>query len=571
MTNFKSLVGMDDLDLLIHKAVDANENSSEEDNFFYKRINLFIGPNNSGKSNIFKYFKAIKDGGIDSQNDVFLKGKGYFQEPKDIITLESNRQLSVEFVEGKLDELVIVDNLLPTDEDIKDRFTKSLQFIGNERDDINLVGIWKCPELQKEEYCSRMSTWISKILDETVKVNLDKGEFTITFTIRTNMTPIDFNLTDLGTGVHQSVKILTFLYYQTLMLNHYGITGINFFIEEPETNLHNKAVLSLMNIIITDPLLNKNRYFITTHSSAFLDQLDEDSTITSIALHPEERRTVVKQCSSKDDVFLTLDSLGVKASQILQSNVIIWIEGPSDRIYLNRWIALLSPELLEGKHFSYMMYGGSLLDYYTVFDDNKETISSEFLDLMQISRYAYLIADRDRDEGNEEFKPRLKNIIDRIDFLPNDQKKYIEYHVTKGREIENYVSREIFTKALCHETFNRKNVSYKEKGIKITIELDPPSLENLPQDFLFTYNDSFDIKFTRLYLTNEQIKQHKLDPDINSQRYNDVVNKLTQKFNKVTVAKHVINFYQNPSDLGKEENDLHTFIKDLVKYIKDAQ
>ena len=33
-----------------------------------------------------------------------------------------------------------------------------------------------------------------------------------------------------------------------------------------------------------------------------------------------------------------LDDIGIKASDILQSNGIIWVEGPSDRIYINKWI-----------------------------------------------------------------------------------------------------------------------------------------------------------------------------------------------------------------------------------------
>ena len=32
-----------------------------------------------------------------------------------------------------------------------------------------------------------------------------------------------------------------------------------------------------------------------------------------------------------------VDDLGIKASDILQSNGIIWVEGPSDRIYINKF------------------------------------------------------------------------------------------------------------------------------------------------------------------------------------------------------------------------------------------
>lgn len=35
-----------------------------------------------------------------------------------------------------------------------------------------------------------------------------------------------------------------------------------------------------------------------------------------------------------------LNDLDIRASDLLQSNGIVWVEGPSDRVYVKRWIEL---------------------------------------------------------------------------------------------------------------------------------------------------------------------------------------------------------------------------------------
>ena len=43
-----------------------------------------------------------------------------------------------------------------------------------------------------------------------------------------------------------------------------------------------------------------------------------------------------------------LQDIGVTASDILQASSVIWVEGPSDRINVNRWIELIGANLIEG-------------------------------------------------------------------------------------------------------------------------------------------------------------------------------------------------------------------------------
>lgn len=61
-----------------------------------------------------------------------------------------------------------------------------------------------------------------------------------------------------------------------------------------------------------------------------------------------------------------LNDLDVRASDILQSNGIIWVEGPSDRVYIKHWLEILgSGDIEEGRDYQFLYYGGRLLSHYT--------------------------------------------------------------------------------------------------------------------------------------------------------------------------------------------------------------
>ena len=74
----------------------------------------------------------------------------------------------------------------------------------------------------------------------------------------------------------------------------------------------------------------------------------------------------VKRIESHIDKTGILDDLDIKASDILQANGIIWVEGPSDRIYIKRWLDIFFDNRFEeGKHYQFLYYGGRLLSHYS--------------------------------------------------------------------------------------------------------------------------------------------------------------------------------------------------------------
>ena len=134
-----------------------------------------------------------------------------------------------------------------------------------------------------------------------------------------------------------------------------------------------------------------------------------------------------------------LEDLDVKASDLFQTNGIIWVEGPSDRIYILKWLEVFTENnYIEGVHFQFMYYGGRLLAHYEANDFDAKTTG--LINILTTNRHASIVIDSDKTSKSARI---------------NDTKKRIEMEfqrinsfcwITKGKEIENYVSVEAVNK-----------------------------------------------------------------------------------------------------------------------------
>src|SRR5690606_27490491 len=115
-------------------------------------------------------------------------------------------------------------------------------------------------------------------------------------------------------------------------------------------------------------------------------------------------RTILSKVDQKE----ILRDLEIKASDLLQSNGIIWVEGPSDRVYINKWIELVDHTLKEGFHYSIMYYGGKILSNLS-FD--YDAIDRSLIPSLRINQNAFVIMDRD----GKRIKPRLNQTKLRIE------------------------------------------------------------------------------------------------------------------------------------------------------------
>jgi len=187
-----------------------------------------------------------------------------------------------------------------------------------------------------------------------------------------------------------------------------------YFIEEPECHLHPGLLRRLM---VRLPKLSKAQFFITTHSNAVLDSATEQDSIYRFGLSPGAG-TSVQRCSDVVGRSGILDALGVSGSSLLQTNCILWVEGPSDRIYLKLWLRHLreshQPALIEGSDFSFVYYGGKVLSHFAFSNEGQD----ELVELIRVCRYSAVVMDKDIDPDDQE----KKFVTPRQEFAPKHPK-----------------------------------------------------------------------------------------------------------------------------------------------------
>ncbi|HEY9885960.1 MAG TPA: ATP-binding protein, partial [Vampirovibrionales bacterium] len=122
-----------------------------------------------------------------------------------------------------------------------------------------------------------------------------------------------------------------------------------FAFEELENNLHPALLRRLLNYLEKVAIEEKCLFFLSTHSSIVIDLFSQSQNAQIVHVTHDGKQSKVKAVNTYVENKDLLFDLGIRASDLLQANCIIWVEGPSDRIYINRWIELWSEgELKEG-------------------------------------------------------------------------------------------------------------------------------------------------------------------------------------------------------------------------------
>lgn len=586
-----------------------------------KSINLIIGPNNSGKSNLAKYFNYLKSIACESLStgtaisvateldesqtwawgkekincEILLSNDNVFTQDDKVsytvgenkVTLDCCHDVSsnTSVLNMKVNDKPIFNdrNLIcsdleedkwidPTDdvagfgdnEFYWSRFLKSLVFVdpirhhsrnSNNDQSYYFDGAKIIEELDKLRldratpsnwagYKKQIKQWLTDILSEQV-TNIDVVEKDLNIEFESGLS---FSLDQLGTGVSQIVMLLSHLWINKDV-------NLNVFLEEPEANLHPESVVKLVSIFEKE--LVNHRFFITTHSPSLIDCLSENWAVYRTLKSSNGASSI----TPNDNVikhYETLDSLGVKASQLLQANTVLWVEGPSDRIYLKKWIDIYSDgELKEGKDYSFLYFGGTNLASFTALDD----IDENLINILSTSRKAYLIADSDcssqvnRDDGD--FKAYLDSMLDRLKTanadiagLDSTVEDYVKVWITEGREIENYICKDLFFDILTSQGFKRESIGRggdrKELGLKST----------QASDFIFEKFDSFDKAISDCY-------QYQDATQLEDSSLSNIA--LSYASKKVPIAKAVVD------KLDKTHFsmfDLENKVKDLVEFIR---
>lgn len=245
-----------------------------------------------------------------------------------------------------------------------------------------------------------------------------------------------YALSKMGSGSKTILLVLINLYLIP-ELNKYKYKKIVYAFEELENNLHPALQRRLFDFLYKYGLEKDVIMFITTHSHVAINTFCDKEYVK--VFHVEKNEGISKL--HKIDNYISknelLNDLDVRASDLLQSNGIIWVEGPSDRIYIKKWLEIFgNNKLEEGRDYQFLYYGGKLLSHYTVEKDYTDLIN-----VLLTNRNAAIVIDSDRRNQTARINETKKRI--KAEFENNN----LFCWITKGKEIENYLSKESIEQA----------------------------------------------------------------------------------------------------------------------------
>jgi hypothetical protein len=235
---------------------------------------------------------------------------------------------------------------------------------------------------------------------------------------------------NLGDGLQTIISILFPIFIQKN-------NELRVFIEEPETHLHpewqGKLLLALKQF-------ENHQFFISSHSNIFIN----DSSTSVFSVKNNGDKIFIDDVNEKN-LLSVLKDLGYKASDLLLSNYILWVEGQSDKIYFNSWLKLEAPHLKEGQHYSIMVIGGE--NYRHLLSGEDGGFNLELLEKMNPNYGIVLDSDKESPRSKiSESKLKIKELFD---------KKGSFCWITEKREIENYIPDNVFRNAIM--TYSQKS------------------------------------------------------------------------------------------------------------------
>eukprot|EP01029_Cantina_marsupialis_P008635 TRINITY_DN2039_c0_g1_i1.p1 TRINITY_DN2039_c0_g1~~TRINITY_DN2039_c0_g1_i1.p1 ORF type:complete len:658 (-),score=42.85 TRINITY_DN2039_c0_g1_i1:130-2103(-) len=232
-----------------------------------------------------------------------------------------------------------------------------------------------------------------------------------------------------------------------------------FFIEEPEQNLHAGMQRALIEAFRACP---QHMFFFTTQSNHFVDLTLESDDINLISVKKEVDETgkatsIVQSQANNNEI---LKDLGVLASSVLLANCSIWVEGVTDKRYLQVYLKKYLDEreafsdsedgtaeeravakariaklrtYSENLHYVFVEYQGSNITHWA-FTDEVDPEESPQTPAQRLSKDVLLIADADIDTKGSRVEELQEALDDRFELL-------------QWKEIENYIPQDIIVKA----------------------------------------------------------------------------------------------------------------------------
>ena len=216
-----------------------------------------------------------------------------------------------------------------------------------------------------------------------------------------------FALSKMGSGLKTVILVLLNLIVLPKVKN-FSLYNADYHIyafEELENNLHPALQRRLFKFIEEYVQKTPNAYiFLTTHSHIPINlftnpiETNNNSDVQILQIIKKNGLSSIHTVESFIDKNEVMSDLGVRASDLLQSNGIIWVEGPSDHIYIKHWMKIWGGDkLCEGVDYQFLYYGGRLLSHYTADSsiDHEEQVDENLIEILKINRNAIIVMDSD--------------------------------------------------------------------------------------------------------------------------------------------------------------------------------
>jgi len=401
-----------------------------------KPINVIIGRNNSGKSALLDMIEFITRIGVEEDSlperiiNLVNKDTAVFSFGSNEILFSDLHKCNIP---KPLQEKIFI--RLDAGRHLLPEIPNSVNNDFNSRGDGAVKALSRYFEngVKKSEFLSVLNTILTSnevIHDINIKTAPDgRLEVYLNNEPCQNEIPLSFS----GSGLQNILLVLICLY--AIPFGSYSNRSPEnciFGFEELENSLHPELLRQLYQYIEEFAKEKTTTFFITTHSSVAIDffSRSEVAQIVHVMRDGNESRTeTIQYFAGLNNI---LDDLGIRASDLLQANGVVWLEGPSDRIYFNKWVEIYSNgELKEHRDYECAFYGGAILAHHQAQDPNAD---GDFINIFRINRNAILLADRDKKSESCPLKQQVARMKKQIE----ESKKGLMW-VFEAKEIENYI------------------------------------------------------------------------------------------------------------------------------------
>jgi predicted ATP-dependent endonuclease of OLD family len=400
-------------------------------------INLFVGPNGGGKSNFFNAIRwCIGWHSFNSQGTYDLE-HNYNDSSKPIeIELKLNisgkdESLSFQCAAGLGRNCWEKRQQIPKNEVLRERVMPRIFPTGLPR---QFNESWKMEEKRKDHDYQRICENWGRIRDDAEEfmcLTLSRRCPGPPVTDRFFFDVLDQNLLDRGKHVPalegsdgQAQFLLLIVKIRILE------PGSVVLIEEPDVNMHpgmQKQFLNYLKLLASADG-GSHQFLVVTHSPYLMDFAAEESDVELFRVFKNKSgHTEIAPVKNERQNWDLLRDLGHSPADVLQPNGIIWVEGPSDVVYVSSWLEKLDHSLIRGRDYEVIPYGGGNIAHVGVNIWRSQKTPDKIINLFDLNENFAFVVDGDRPPKSGKGKKSLDELL----------KSFAQKQAQKHKVIEN--------------------------------------------------------------------------------------------------------------------------------------